>query len=216
MGLNESAGYVMATGVIAEHAGLRPEPFFLGLAYAGLGLGLSALLVRETRGHATLEANTHPEASGGLGEVLSMGQVFRLTSLGERTMSACSQAGLVNNLNDAMAWGLFPLLYAGRGLSVGAIGILAAYPAVWGFGQLLTGALSDRLGRQVADRRWHVGPGGGHRDHRRPVGLRGVGPRIGAAGRGDSHGRPELAGGDRRRRPPVVAGVGGWRLPVLA
>jgi MFS family permease len=155
MGLNESAGYgavaatAMATGIIAEHAGLRPEPFFLGLGYAVLGLGLSTLLVRETRGHATLEANTHAQASGGLAEALSMGQVFRLTSLGERTLSACSQAGLVNNLNDGMAWGLFPLLYAGRGLSVGAIGTLAAiYPAVWGFGQLFTGALSDRLGRK--------------------------------------------------------------------
>jgi MFS family permease len=155
MGLNEAAGYgavaatALATGFIAQHAGLRPEPFFLGLGYAGLGLGLSALVVRETRGHAQLEATTHMPASDGLGQGLSSGRVFALTSFRERALSACSQAGLVNNLNDGMAWGLFPLLYADRGLSVAAIGTLAAiYPGVWGFGQLLTGALSDRLGRK--------------------------------------------------------------------
>jgi MFS family permease len=155
MGLNEAAGYgalaatALATGFIAQHAGLRPEPFFLGLGYAGLGLGLSALLVRETRGHAALEASTHLAASDGLGQRLSSGRVFVLTSFKEKALSAASQAGLVNNLNDGMAWGLFPLLYAARGLSVAAIGMLAAiYPAVWGFGQLLTGALSDRFGRK--------------------------------------------------------------------
>jgi MFS family permease len=155
MGLNEAAGYgavaatALATGFIAQHAGLRPEPFFLGLGYAGLGLGLSALLVRETRGHAALEASTHLAASDGLGQRLSSGRVFVLTSFKEKALSAASQAGLVNNLNDGMAWGLFPLLYADRGLSVAAIGTLAAiYPAVWGLGQLLTGALSDRLGRK--------------------------------------------------------------------
>jgi len=155
MGLNEAAGYgavaatAIATGFIAEHAGLRPEPFFLGIAYAALGLGLSAFLVKETRGHAHLEASNHEPAPSSLGEELSPRRVFVLTSLRERALSACSQAGLVNNLNDGMAWGLFPLLYADRGLSVAAIGTLAAiYPAVWGFGQLLTGALSDRLGRK--------------------------------------------------------------------
>src|SRR6266704_164504 len=155
MGLNEAAGYgavaatALATGFIAQHAGLRPEPFFLGIGYAGLGLGLSALVVRETKGHAQLEATTHRPASEGLGQGLSAGRVFVLTSFRERALSACSQAGLVNNLNDGMAWGLFPLLYADRGLSVAAFGTLAAiYPAVWGFGQLLTGALSDRLGRK--------------------------------------------------------------------
>jgi predicted MFS family arabinose efflux permease len=155
MGLNEAAGYgavavtALATGLIAERAGLRPEPFFLGLAYAALGLGLSAFVVRETRGHADLEAVTHVSASEELGEGLSARRVFLLTSFGDRALSACSQAGLVNNLNDGMAWGLFPLLYASGGLSVAAIGTLAAiYPAVWGVGQLLTGALSDRLGRK--------------------------------------------------------------------
>ena len=155
MGLNEAAGYgavavtALATGLIAERAGLRPEPFFLGIAYAALGLGLSAFVVRETRGHADLEAVTHVSASEELGKGLSARRVFLLTSFGDRALSACSQAGLVNNLNDGMAWGLFPLLYAAGGLSVTAIGTLAAiYPAVWGLGQLLTGALSDRFGRK--------------------------------------------------------------------
>jgi MFS family permease len=155
MGLNEAAGYgavaatALATGFIAEHAGLRPEPFFLGLAYAALGLGLSALAVRETRAHSDLEALTHVSTSEALGEGLSASRVFFLTSFREPALSACSQAGMVNNLNDGMAWGLFPLLYADGGLSVAAIGTLAAiYPAVWGLGQLVTGALSDRLGRK--------------------------------------------------------------------
>jgi MFS family permease len=155
MGLNEAAGYgalaltAFATGLIAERTGLRPEPFFLGVAYAALGLGLSVLAVHETRGHAELEAIGHVSAGKGLGEGLSARGVFVLTSFREPALSACSQAGMVNNLNDGMAWGLFPLLYARGGLSVAAIGTLAAiYPAVWGLGQLLTGALSDRLGRK--------------------------------------------------------------------
>jgi MFS family permease len=162
MGLNEAAGYgavaltAWLTGLIAAQAGLRPEPFLLGLAYAGLGLGLSALVVRETRGHARLEAELIPDATGAPAQPvgpdtrpLSTREIFVLTSLRERALSACSQAGLVNNLNDGLAWGLFPLLFAGAGLGVGRIGVLAAaYPAVWGAGQLLTGPLSDRLGRK--------------------------------------------------------------------
>jgi MFS family permease len=155
MGLNEAAGYVavavtaLATGFIAARWGLRPEPFFLGVAYAGLGLGFSALFVRETHGHARHEAATHrasdPELHGGL----STGRVFRLTSFTEPALSSCSQAGMVNNLNDGLAWGIFPLYFAAAGLSVGRIGVLAAlYPAVWGVGQLVTGALSDRVGRK--------------------------------------------------------------------
>ena len=91
----------------------------------------------------------HKSASDELGDGLSSGTVFVLTSFREPALSSCSQAGMVNNLNDGMAWGLFPLLYARGGLSVAAIGTLAAiYPAVWGLGQPLTGALSDRLGRK--------------------------------------------------------------------
>jgi MFS family permease len=168
MGLNEAAGYLAVavtaylTGLIAARAGLRPEPFYLGLAYAGLGLGLSALLVRETRGHAELEAslvNADPTTAPNQGrdsgpsaatvERLSTREVLTLTSLREPALSACSQAGLVNNLNDGLAWGLLPLLHVRGGLAVGQVGLLAAlYPAVWGLGQLVTGPLSDRLGRK--------------------------------------------------------------------
>jgi MFS family permease len=155
MGLNEAAGYgavaatALATGYIAQRWGLRPEPFLLGLAYAGLGLGLSTLAVRETRGHAHHEASSHVAASADLHQGLSTRDVFVRTSFREPALSSVSQAGLVNNLNDGLAWGLFPLLFAGQGLSTGAIGTLAAlYPAVWGAGQLVTGPLSDRLGRK--------------------------------------------------------------------
>ncbi len=153
MGLNESAGYgavalaALATGYVAAAYGLRPEPFYLGVAFAAAGLLLSALLVRETLPHARREARDHhpPQGQG----TLSRREVFLRVSFRDRDLSAISQAGLVNNLNDGMAWGLFPLLYAGAGLPLERIGQLAAlYPAVWGVGQLLTGALSDRLGRK--------------------------------------------------------------------
>jgi MFS family permease len=155
MGLNEAAGYgavaltALATGFIAARHGLRPDPFFLGMAFAGLGLGLSALFVRETHGHARYEAATHPGTSAQTRQGLSTREVFWLTSVKEKALSAASQAGLVNNLNDGLAWGIFPIFFARHGLSVASIGILAAlYPAVWGAGQLVTGALSDRLGRK--------------------------------------------------------------------
>jgi MFS family permease len=155
MGLNEAAGYgavaitALATGFLAAEYGLRPEPFFLGLAYAALGLGLSTIFVRETREHARHEARQHigeAHLHGGL----TTGEVFTLTSFKEPALSSCSQAGMVNNLNDGLAWGIFPLFFAQvAGLSVGRIGVLAAlYPAVWGVGQLVTGAWSDRVGRK--------------------------------------------------------------------
>jgi MFS family permease len=150
MGLNEAAGYgavavtALATGFIAARWGLRPQPFFLGVAYAGLGLGLSTLFVRETAAHVRREAATHVE---GVNQTLSTRQVFALTTLREPALSSCSQAGLANNLNDGLAWGLLPIFFAANGLHVATIGILAAiYPAVWGLGQLVTGALSDRIG----------------------------------------------------------------------
>ncbi|MDB1086412.1 MFS transporter [Streptomyces sp. ACA25] len=152
MGFNESAGYLavaataMATGAIAEHAGLRPAPFLLGAAYAALALGLSVLAVRETQGHARAEAARHP---AGPNAQLTTGEVARRTGFGDRSLSAASWAGMVNNLNDALAWGLFPLLFALQGLSVAQIGVLAAlYPAVWGAGQMLTGWWSDHVGRK--------------------------------------------------------------------
>jgi MFS family permease len=152
MGLNEAAGYgavavtALATGFIAARWGLRPQPFFLGIAYAGLGLGLSALFVRETHAHARHEAAMH---EGRAQQGLSTREVIALTTWREPALSSCSQAGLANNLNDGLAWGLLPIFFAGHGLSVASIGVLAAiYPAMWGGGQLVTGALSDRLGRK--------------------------------------------------------------------
>jgi len=147
MGLNEAAGYgavavtALATGFIAAQAGLRPAPFFLGLAVAALGLGASVLFVRETRGHVAVETSRGPNVRW---RTVAARSTFR-----DPTLSAVSQAGLVNNLNDGMAWGLLPLFYASRGLSIAEIGVLAAaYPAVWGLGQIGTGALSDRIGRK--------------------------------------------------------------------
>jgi MFS family permease len=150
-GINEAAGYgavavtALVTGWLAADAGLRPQPFLLGLAYAVLGLGASALLVRETRGHVA-----HEQRMAERPETPPWREVFWRTTLREPSLSAASQAGLVNNLNDGMAWGLLPLLYASAGLSLGEIGILAAaYPAVWAVGQVVTGGLSDRIGRKA-------------------------------------------------------------------
>ena len=155
MGLNEAAGYgavavaALTTGWLAAAYGLRPAPFLFGAAVIALGLGLSALAVKETRDHARLEAAAHVTTDGDLHGGLSTREVVFLTSFRERAMSAASQAGLVNNLNDGLAWGLLPLLFVSHGLSVGQVGVLAAlYPAVWGVGQLVTGAASDRFGRK--------------------------------------------------------------------
>jgi MFS family permease len=159
MGFNEAAGYAalagtaLATGYIAAAYGLRPAPFLLGIAFAALGLGVSAVFVRETRDFARLEAAGHVRRADGrhdhLHDELTNGQVFVQTSFKEPALSAASQAGLVNNLNDGLAWGLFPVLFLSAGMSIARIGILAAlYPAVWGLAQLGTGALSDRVGRK--------------------------------------------------------------------
>jgi MFS family permease len=162
MGLNEFAGYgavsltALLTGYIAAAYGLRPEPFYPGVGFAVAGLFLSIFLVRETHGHVRTEIGSggRTEAKGRL---LSQWEIFKRTSLTDRDLSSVSQAGLVNNLNDGMAWGLFPLLYATVGLSLAEIGWLAAiYPAVWSLGQLFTGALSDRTGRKwlIASGMW--------------------------------------------------------------
>jgi MFS family permease len=151
MGLNEFAGYLsvagaaLATGYIAAAFGLRPEPFYLGIAWVAAGLMISLLLIRDTRPHVALEggASRHTETD------LTTGQLL-VRSLGrDRALSSASQAGMVNNLNDGLAWGLFPLFFAAAGLDVARIGFLAfTYPAVWGGLQLWTGMLSDRWGRK--------------------------------------------------------------------
>jgi MFS family permease len=159
MGLNEFAGYgavalaAMASGYLASVYGLRPVPFYLGIAFAVFGLLLS-LVVRDTTAHAREEARLHV---AGAVTTPPFKEVFAQTSYRDPTLFACSQAGLINNLNDGMAWGLFPLLFASYGLDVGRIGVLAAvYPAVWGLSQLATGALSDRWGRKwmIASGMW--------------------------------------------------------------
>jgi MFS family permease len=149
MGLNEFAGYfavalsALATGMIADRFGLRPEPFTLGIVFVVLGTSLSLFAVRETRHHAAQESANSPPSE------LSPREVFARTSLTDPNLSSASQAGLVNNLNDGMAWGLFPLVFAAAGMSLAQIGTLAAlYPAVWGLAQLFTGAWSDRVGRK--------------------------------------------------------------------
>jgi MFS family permease len=150
VGLNEFAGYfavgltALATGYIAARYGLRPAPIYLGVAYAVLGLALSALLVRDTRAHVALETKR-----GGAATAISFREVFALTTFKDRNLFAASQAGLVNNLNDGMSWGVFPLFYSAFGLGVERIGLLKAlYPIVWGLLQIATGPLSDRWGRK--------------------------------------------------------------------
>jgi MFS family permease len=151
VGLNEFAGYVAVgataflTGYLASLYGLRPVPIYLGIGYALAGTVLSILLVRDTRDHVRLEAST----SSAKTTSLTFKEVFALTSFRDRNLFAASQAGLVNNLNDGMSWGIFPLFFAGFGLGVERIGILkAVYPATWGVLQIVTGTLSDHWGRK--------------------------------------------------------------------
>ena len=151
VGLNEFAGYfavgltAFLTGYLASRHGLRPTPIYLGIFYAAAGLILSVLVVRDTRDHVRLETAGKPEEASSL----SFRDVFLLTSIKDRSLFAASQAGLINNLNDGMSWGIFPLFFTGLGLGVERIGILkAVYPIVWGVCQVVTGPLSDRWGRK--------------------------------------------------------------------
>jgi len=153
VGLNEFAGYLSVgltaflTGYIAARYQLRPQPFYLGIGYAAVGLVLATLLVRDTRHHVRLEASRQAGASM---DTLGFWQIFRRTSFGDRNLFAASQAGLVNNLNDGMSWGIFPLFFTSFGLGIERIGTLKAiYPVVWGVFQTVTGPLSDRWGRKA-------------------------------------------------------------------
>ncbi|MDP1830079.1 MAG: MFS transporter [Archangium sp.] len=161
MGLNEFAGYfavaasALATGLVAAHYGLRPQPFYLGVGYVLFGLLLSAFVVRETKHHVAAES----KLAGALppGGVPSQKEIFWRTTLTHPDLSSVSQAGLVNNLNDGMAWGLFPLFFAAAQMDLAQVGTLAAiYPATWGLTQLFTGAWSDRVGRKwlIASGMW--------------------------------------------------------------
>ncbi len=149
LGLNEAAGYLsvaaaaFATGVIADRYGLRPEPFYLGIVFAACGLGLSALFVKDTRPHVVVETEQRK-----LEETTTLSAAFARTSWRDSRLFGISQAGFVNNLNDALAWGVFPLFFVSRGLSLQEVGVLAAvYPLVWGALQMGTGWLSDTIGR---------------------------------------------------------------------
>ena len=151
VGLNEFAGYLAVgvtaflTGYLASRYGLRPVPIYPGVGYAVLGAILSITLVRDTREHVRLEAAAAAQQS----IPASFREIFMLTSFRDRNLFAASQAGLVNNLNDGMSWGIFPLFFASFGLGVERIGILKAiYPAIWGILQIATGQLSDRWGRK--------------------------------------------------------------------
>jgi MFS family permease len=151
MGINEFAGYVavslaaLGTGYLAAAHGLRPAPFYPGIAFAALGLPLSLFAVRDTADHVTREIRQ----SGAHQRPPSFARVLLLASWTHRTLFAASQAGLANNLNDGLVWGLLPILLAAQGLPLRAVAAVAAtYPAVWGIAQLATGALSDRWGRK--------------------------------------------------------------------
>ncbi len=158
MGFNEAAGYLAVsfsaflTGYLAASYGLHPVPFLPGIAFALSGLLLSVLFVRETLPYARLEAANHPISAPSQDhpqENLSFRQIFLLTSWRNRSLFSASQAGLVNNLNDGLVWGLIPIYLTERGLPLTQIAVVASiYPAVWGVGQLATGALSDRWGRK--------------------------------------------------------------------
>ncbi|MCK6619049.1 MAG: MFS transporter [Calditrichaceae bacterium] len=158
MGLNEFAGYLAVslaafmTGYLAANYNLRPAPFYPGFVFAGLGLLLSIFFVKETRSHARREAQmkeADEPPAGDHSQKMSFAQILLLTSWKDRALFSASQAGMVNNLNDGMVWGLLPIFLAQSGLAVEKIGVIAAaYPAVWGLAQLLTGALSDRWGRK--------------------------------------------------------------------
>jgi MFS family permease len=144
MGINEFAGYISVglvaflTGWIAQNYGIRPYPFYIGIAFVGLGLGLSIFFVHDTQGHVA--------AAVGESHVPRLKSIFWETTWADRNLGSITQAGLVNNLNDGMVWGLFPVLLLSKGFSLAEIGVITAiYPAVWGLGQLGTGKLSDLI-----------------------------------------------------------------------
>ncbi len=154
MGLNEFAGYLAVaiaayfSAVIAAEFGLRPFPFFLGVGCSIIGFLLSILLVKETRDYAKLESAKTEMSFVGESSI-SFKDVFLRTTWRDKNLFSCSQAGLVNNLNDGMAWGLLPLFFTSLGFTLDKIGFLAGvYPATWGVTQLITGTLSDKLGRK--------------------------------------------------------------------
>ena len=144
MGLNEFAGYIAValiaflTGWMAGEYGIRPYPFLVGIVLAVFGLLGSIFFVKDTRPHVAKEATTN--------KVPNLKNIFWDTTWKNKNLGSVTQAGLINNLNDGMAWGIFPILLATKGFSIAQIGIITAiYPAVWGVGQLLTGKMADKF-----------------------------------------------------------------------
>ena len=156
MGLNEAAGYgtvgltALLTGYIASRYGLRPQPFYIGIFYSIAGFLMSILVIRDTRKYAQLESSQISiTTSGERKHKPGLLWVFKETSLKNKNLFAVSQAGLINNLNDGMSWGVFPLLFISAGVTLEGVGwIKAIYPVVWGVGQIITGPLADRIGRK--------------------------------------------------------------------
>ncbi|WP_060873314.1 MFS transporter [Myroides odoratus] len=155
MGLNEAAGYgavgltALVTGIIAARYGLRPAPFYLGIAYTLIGLLLSIFVVRDTRQFAQLEAKQQDQTTKKESTKPNLWWVFKETTCKNKNLFSISQAGLINNLNDGMSWGVFPLLFISMGVGLEGVGwIKAVYPIVWGVGQIITGPLADKWGRK--------------------------------------------------------------------
>lgn len=156
MGLNEAAGYgtvgltALLTGYIASRYGLRPQPFYIGIFYSITGLLISIFVIKDTRKYAQLESSQIAKTtSGEHAHKPDLLWVFKETSLKNKNLFAVSQAGLINNLNDGMSWGVFPLLFISAGVTLEGVGwIKAVYPVVWGAGQIITGPIADRIGRK--------------------------------------------------------------------
>jgi len=148
MGLNESAGYLAVgvvaflTGYIASHYGIRPYPFYLGIAFALFGLALSVFFVKDTIHHVNKERTTS--------SIEKLDNIFWSTTWKNKNLGSISQAGMVNNLNDGMMWGLLPMLLAAKGFSLANIGLIAGlYPIVWGIGQIATGKMADHFNKKT-------------------------------------------------------------------
>src|SRR6266487_296503 len=144
MGLNEFSGYIamaivaFATGWVASEYGLRPYPFYIGVALSLLGFFASWLFVKDTKHHMATETTSS--------KLPKLKNIFWQTTWKNKNLGSVTQAGLINNLNDAMVWGLFPILLAAKGFTIGQIGIVTAiYPAVWSIGQLFTGKMADHF-----------------------------------------------------------------------
>jgi MFS family permease len=144
MGLNEFAGYISValiaflTGWIASEYGIRPYPFYIGIGLVALGLTGSLFFIKDTKHHVAKETTTNT--------IPRLMNIFWDTTWKNKNLGSVTQAGLINNLNDGMAWGIFPILLTTKGFSIGEIGIVAAiYPAVWGIGQLFTGKMADKF-----------------------------------------------------------------------